>query len=568
MEFSEAGEVPSSLCEEPLAMELEISPEASAVMTPENAPMEVCLTKAGCAVEGSLVRASMAAGRRWEQQQHRAGLENAVKAKQRLSSTQSHRKYKLSAESTTSCAAKCRTFGIHKVMKNPSSVQSASLESLPSEILLKIFAHLDALSLLYTGCMNKRFFYLANDNFIWYKIYSGLSSFKNSHWKPKEVEDTVNLLSVASIQEKEQGYWKKAYIAKQIATSKNGITLLLKPINMYTGLPINIKEAVKSVGLKWTITFKDKIGKEFAIDQKEVTFNDTSVTVFWYGSVWPQLRLQTSLQIYGVMPVLLNCSKTFSKSGLWRRSLIVKYDLMDLESNSTMIGCDRMVKLFRLNPGLLLGLWRSGSEIAFVMAAFHYHQLIEWSILDSADNTITLPPHQPNLDDVDPNYGLHGYRLHIDIHNGGRTFMCGTFRNLFCKKDYIQNGLIRLNVISIKNPSQHKPLAGKIGLLWKTDAFEGNVQNCCIMDVTLLEEAWKRFWCVSTPVGMQTSTRTDGLFDYVGQKFVIDYCDSMGKIHTELLWMEETEEYYIINLVLYLSLEKVNEWFGTNYSSD
>ncbi|XP_030044733.1 F-box only protein 15-like, partial [Microcaecilia unicolor] len=319
-------------------------------------------------------------------------------------------------------------------MKKPSSIQSASLESLPSEILIKIFAHLDALSLLYIGCVSKRFFYLTNDNLIWYRIYSSISSLKIFNWKPKAVKGTVNLLSVASIQEKEQGYWKKAYIAKQIATRKNGINQLLKPVNMYTGLPINIKEAVKAAGLKWTITFKDKIGKEYEIEQREVTFNDTSLTVFWYGSVWPPLRFQMSLQIHGVMPVLLNCTKSSTKNGFWWRSLIVKYDLMDLASNSTMIGCDKMVKLFRVNPGLLLGLWRSGSEIAFVMAAFHYHQLIEWSVLGSADNPVTLPPHQPNLDDVDPNYGLHGYRVHINIHSGGRTFMCGTFQNLFCKK--------------------------------------------------------------------------------------------------------------------------------------
>ncbi|XP_029446742.1 F-box only protein 15 isoform X2 [Rhinatrema bivittatum] len=465
-------------------------------------------------------------------------------------------------------AVRGRVHGIHKHLKNPSMLQSVSLARLPSEILLKIFSHLDALSLLLIGCVNKRFFHLSNDNLIWYKIYSRLCPFKKSHWKPKAIEGTAKLLSEASVQEKEQGYWKKAYITKQIATSKNGIGQLLKPVNPYTGLPANTKDAVRAAGLRWTITLKNGIGKEFVIEQVEVSFNDTSVTVFWYGSVWPSLGHQKLLQVHGVMPVLFDWSKTSTKNGPWRRSLIAEYDLTNLTRNSTMIGCDKLVKLFCLNPGLLLGLWRQGSQIAFVMASFHYHHLIERSTLGSADNLFTLPPHQPNLDDVDPAYGLHGYQVHIDIHSGRKTFMCSTFRNLFCKKDYIRNGFLKCNVISIKNNTQHAPLAGKIGLFWKTDIFEGNVQNCYMMNVTLLEEAEKPFWCVSTPVSMYASTRSDGLYDYMGQKFVIDYCDSIGKVHIELVWMEETEEYYIINLVLYLSLEKVNDWFGTSYCSD
>lgn len=44
-----------------------------------------------------------------------------------------------------------------------------------------------------------------------------------------------------------------------------------------------------------------------------------------------------------------------------------------------------------------------------------------------------LPPHSPFLDDS-PEYGLHGYQLHVDLHSGGVFYLCGTFRNLFTKK--------------------------------------------------------------------------------------------------------------------------------------
>lgn len=39
----------------------------------------------------------------------------------------------------------------------------------------------------------------------------------------------------------------------------------------------------------------------------------------------------------------------------------------------------------------------------------------------------------PRLDDT-PEYGLHGYQLHVDMHSGGIFYLCSTFRNLFTKK--------------------------------------------------------------------------------------------------------------------------------------
>ncbi|XP_069075983.1 F-box only protein 15 isoform X2 [Pleurodeles waltl] len=320
----------------------------------------------------------------------------------------------------------------------------------------------------------------------------------------------------------------------------------------------------KASGLMWAITLKDKFGKEYVMEQVEVCFNDTSVTVFWYAAAWPCLGILTTLQLHGVTPLMHERSKVLIKNGPRRRSLISEYDLTNLKDSSILIGCDSLVKISRLNPGLLLGLWRSGSGIAFVMASLHYHNLLQRSTMGSFCVPF-IPAHKPILDDIDSQYGLHDYQLHIDMHSGGRTFMCGSFSHLHCKKDYIVNGFLKFVVISVKNNKQHAPLAGKIGLLWKTDAFDGLVQNCFMMDVTLLDETEKPFWCVSAPVNIQTSAMPESLYDFLGQHFVLNYNDKEGKVHMELVWMTESAEYCVINLVIYVSTAKVNNWFGTNY---
>lgn len=85
------------------------------------------------------------------------------------------------------------------------------------------------------------------------------------------------------------------------------------------------------------------------------------------------------------------------------------------------------------------------------------------------------------------------------------------------------------------------------------------------MDVTLLDEHRKPFWCVSTPVCMRPAACPSDGPNFLGHTYCIDYMDTEGGVHAELVWIEETEEYFIVSLVLYLSVAKINHWFGTKY---
>nr|XP_009668447.1 PREDICTED: F-box only protein 15 isoform X2 [Struthio camelus australis] len=398
---------------------------------------------------------------------------------------------------------------------------------MPSEVLLKIFSYLDAVSLLCAGCVNKRFYDLANDNGIWLKIYSSRFPPKRTIWKINSVETETVSLGCAAVQDRKPGYWKKEYISKQIAAVKTRVMQLLKPVDPHTGLPCKNREAI--------------------------------------STSWPCLNVLSTLELCGVTPLLPDQSRAAGNSGPRRRSLIAEYSLSNVTETSVAIGADKLVQLFGLNPGLLLGLWKETNEIAFVMVSLHYHQLLERSTLGSATVQYVLSPNKPVLDDVDPEYGLHDYNLHLDIHSGSHTCMCGTFKSLFCRKVDIQNGYLRLTVVNIKDNAKHLPIIGTVGLSWKTDVFKGNVKDCYLMDVTVLDETRKPFWCFSAPVCMELSSKTSGLYDYMGHIYTTEYADSEGKVSVDLVWLEETKEYYVVNLVLYISTKKVNNWYGTNY---
>ncbi|OWK64316.1 F-box only protein 15 [Lonchura striata] len=398
------------------------------------------------------------------------------------------------------------------------------IESMPPEVLLKIFSCLDAVSLLAVGCVNKRFYELANDNGIWLKLYSSSLHPKWTIWKMKSKQTETLSLGCAAVNDKKPGYWKKEYISKQTSDFRT----------------------------------RDKNGKEHVIEKPNLSFKDTSVTVLWHGTDWPCLDILSTLKVFGVTPLLPDQSIRPNKNGPRRFSLIAEYHLANLTEKSVVFGADELVQLFSLSPGLLVGIWKEKNEIAFVMANLHYNQLLERSILGSATVQYAPPPNKPLLDDIDSEYGLHDYSLHLDLHGRNCMYLCGSFKCLFCRKRDIENGYLRLRVVNLKDNRKHLPIIGTLGICWETDVFKGNVKDCFVMDLTLLDETGKPFWCFSAPVHMELSTKSSGLYDYMGHMYTADYADSEGKVHVQFVWLEETKEYIIVSLVLYVSAKKVH----------
>ncbi|NXL88146.1 FBX15 protein, partial [Alectura lathami] len=348
--------------------------------------------------------------------------------------------------------------------------------SMPSEILVKIFSYLDAVSLLHVACVNKRFYHLASDNGIWHKIYSSCFLPKHTTWEKKSLQTETASLGCAAEQGRKPGYWKGEYISKQIAAVKARVMQLVKPVDPCTGLTCKNRKAIKASGLSWIIVLKDKDGKEHVMEKAELSFKDTSVSMFWYSARWPCLDILSTLKLFGVMPLLPDQSRAPSRNGPRWRSLIAEYNLSHLTEGIVAVGADKLVQLFSLNPGLVVGLWKGKNEIAFVMVSLHYHQLLERSALGSATVQYVLPPNKPVLDDTDPEYGLHDYDLHLDMHSGNSTYMCGTFKSLFCRKGDIENGYLKLTVVSLKDNTKHIPLIGTVGISWETAAFKGIVK--------------------------------------------------------------------------------------------
>ena len=74
-----------------------------------------------------------------------------------------------------------------------------------------------------------------------------------------------------------------------------------------------------------------------------------------FRSVLRDLRANTTLWTPGLTSLFPSLDMR-GRRPRWC-SLVAKYSLSDM-TDSAMMGCDRFVRLFRLDPGLLVGLWK------------------------------------------------------------------------------------------------------------------------------------------------------------------------------------------------------------------
>lgn len=82
-----------------------------------------------------------------------------------------------------------------------------------------------------------------------------------------------------------------------------------------------------------------------------------------------------------------------------------------------------------------------------------------------------------------------------------------------------------------------------------------------MMTLTVLDEAQRPFWCVSSTVKMYSRQRVLDL-EYEGEQFIILYGDGEGKVKMTFVWMEEFQHYFLVQLATMFPAAKVKRHFG------
>uniref|UniRef100_A0A665VKL8 F-box domain-containing protein n=1 Tax=Echeneis naucrates TaxID=173247 RepID=A0A665VKL8_ECHNA len=416
---------------------------------------------------------------------------------------------------------------------------------LPSEILIKILSYLDASALFSISHVNKLFHMLGNDNALWYKVY--IAKFgKKEKRKFKNVDELLLRVATVELWDHNAGYWKCLYFKTVAACDVNKWKRHLGLISHHTGLPSQTERVLRELHITWELTVSEEGGCEVTLELNWSQFCETSVFLCWSGGrSLPNYQKISTLQLHGVRRIALNCPG-LKKPG-WK-SLMAKLDMQTLRKSARVIGQDRLVELKLLQPGIIIGTWRC--SIAFIMFTLHFHKLVERSIKGSS-LMVKCP-----FNDIDSNYGLHGYQLHIVLNTTVCKLMSASFSQLFCHRG---NPFMQPRICIFIHTRSYCKIIYKLYM-----KYTECCGNCCIMSLTLLDEFKKPFWCVSSPVSLELE-KTSLSYDYDGEHFLIHYLDSDGQVKLKIGWIKEQQQSFVISLVIYVSVSKVNKHFGRHY---
>ncbi|XP_049605135.1 F-box only protein 15 isoform X4 [Syngnathus scovelli] len=305
--------------------------------------------------------------------------------------------------------------------------------------------------------------------------------------------------------------------------------------------------------------------------------------VFW-RNIYKQLLMKKAMKMVGEMLEMTTLESQDQPSGYWKLSYLKALsawnqskwkrpgwrslmDVVDMEraiKNMQDFGHDHHVELKPVKPDMVVGLWKAQGSVAFVTFTLHLYRLLERSTQGSSLSPHVEPMVQAPFDDIDLDYGLYGYQLHIALHSTEYEIMSGSFPQLFCRRDEICNGHIQLIAVHDSRLSHHVTLSGNVTLPWRCEALRGEVKNGCIMTLTLLDEGDKPFWCVSSPVATKHLEKPYSLY-YAAQHFQIHYQDSEGQVLMKFGQMDPQEPFFLVSLVLYLTTDKVNKHFQQEF---
>ncbi|XP_054893656.1 F-box only protein 15 isoform X2 [Poeciliopsis prolifica] len=430
-------------------------------------------------------------------------------------------------------------------------------EKLPHEILDTILSYLDASALFSMSHTNKLFYQLASNNVLWKKLY--IADICNNK---KQKADIMNVQFLSKkTRDHVVGYWKELYVKTVTHREVKKWKRLLGPINSHTGLPSQTEQVLRNLRVTWELTITDMSGRVTTLELSWSHFSEISLTLCWCGGdSLPNYGEIFSLQLHGVRRIAFSWPDLKKPS---KRSLVANLNKQHLTKCAQVIGQDQFVLLKLLQPGIIIGLWRDGTSVAFIMFTLHFYKLVERSTRGSHDCSYVEPIIQPPFDDIDTEYGLHGYKLHIVLHNTECKLMSESFSQLFCHRAHISNGWIQLTAISRTNSSQHVQLSGKPNLHWRCEALEGTVENCCIMSLTLLDEFGNQFSCVTTPISMELEKAAVS-YDYDGEHYLIQHEDSNIQVKMQLVKMT-AKKHFVVSLIVYVSVLFVNKHFSRDY---
>ncbi|CAL1596866.1 unnamed protein product [Knipowitschia caucasica] len=448
-----------------------------------------------------------------------------------------------------------RTFRKPRTAHRPSPTQGSRnfIENLPPEILMKILSYLDIAALYTLSHVSSRFYKLASDNSMWHKIFQ--EEFCNKGRKSKYMRTLLE--QTAGLEDLGVGHWKRLYFKAGAETDMQKWRKKLHPVSLHTGLPQSTGKVLRELAVTWELIVVEPSKQQRTLDLNLISLmsSKSSVTLCCAGP-FPDFQQISALQLVGIRKI------AFRRTGLEQpaqRSLMMNIDMAAVSKSTQHIGQDKLVELKLLQSDVVVGLWKDQRSIAFVMFTLHKNQLLERCTQGSSVRPVGEPATKNIPFYMNSDFYLHGYQLHISLHNSESTLLSEKFNDLFFRGGTIQDGQLNMDVINHR--STKYCLSESVSLPWTADVLDGVVQDCCFMTFTLWQKLGNPLWCVSAVVCLKPDQSAHVDYDYTGDHFTIHFRDEVGQVNFHLVHDAERDSYVVTGLDLSISTAEINSHF-------
>ena len=208
-------------------------------------------------------------------------------------------------------------------------------------------------------------------------------------------------------------------------------------------------------------------------------------------------------------------------------------------------------------------------EPAFVVADIHYHRLLERVARGNRRQVADIAPPPPRFDDIDPRYGLHHYMCTLEIRtqDGGAAPLFGEqYRDLDAVPGFVTDTCGRRCVRLDVGGRMGKFIDGALELPWRAGVLSGTMADTLFVDVTLCDEHGACLWALSAPVYLHASaTRATDYAFSEGRTLACEASDARASVRLEVVEEEPGVRSCIREAAVFLSVEALNGWFGTQY---
>lgn len=431
-----------------------------------------------------------------------------------------------------------------------------SIHDIPGEIMMNIFSYLLPQDLILASQVCKTWHRLANDNTLWrpiFKKYSGIKTGGSEREvKHKSIESMKQECMTRCVHQRNKRVFKH----------------LRKRKSPYTGLQESkeVEQALRTAGMTFELVMIDSDDREHTLGHQDVFYHTMSVSIRWFALEMPPLKSIKEIQLYSRNPLFYNhATGKPVKDGPYQRSLLITQDFKWSDWKGKSVGGDEVINLYSLRHGLTVAVYKGDEEMAFVSYGLSLDNLVQQCMYGTPEESFSTSESKCLDPGMSSRHGLLDYQLTVQLRSLRKEHWDDQFRHVDCREGSFDGGYA--NFIVVKPDQRIKINEEEFVYPWKTDMFKGKVKDVAILDLTMLDEGNNIFWTASSLVKIERNKEISKMFDFdyrYDSIISIEYADSKGKIIIQICKMDSGET-FLTNLIVSLSLEAIDDRFGTKY---